>query len=249
MTIPRLTWDAWARLRGNSLSRQRYDILELLPDSRTVTDSMSLPQPVVRTLGHTIRAVLAVLLLATAAHGQERPGGIPITFDVAGIYTDAFGGRGGGFQITVSTPIPISFLGAHYTAGGQFWYSQTRTVGGSIDDSWRQLTGFGGHLTAAWSISNRVFPYLRLPVQALRSQITGNTTNGPVAMIPIENQVGTTSSLAFGIAGGAIVQLGRAMSMYCGFTSLSQRLYEVNHTPIWSLELGVGVAPGAFRRR
>ena len=209
---------------------------------------MSLRQALVQTVSRTTTTAAALLLLATAVHGQESPG-IPITFDLAGIYTDAFGGQGGGFQVTVSTPLPISLLGAHYTVGGQFWYSQTRIVGGSIDESRRQLTGIGGHLTAAWNVSNTVFPYVRLPVQGIRSEITGSTTTAQSTTIPIQNQAGTVTSFAFGIAGGAMVQLGRAMSVYGGFTTLAQRLYEVNHAPIWSLELGIGVAPGAFGKR
>ncbi|UCD23436.1 MAG: hypothetical protein JSW51_10345 [Gemmatimonadota bacterium] len=190
--------------------------------------------------------VVALLLVATTVRAQERPG-IPITFDLAAIYTDAFGGAGGGFQITVSTPLPISLLGAHYTAGAQFWYSQTRIVGGSIEDSQRQLTGIGGHVTAAWNVSNTVFPYLRLPVQGVRSEIAGTQSAGQT--IPVQNQAGTATSFAFGIAGGAMVQLGSAFSAYGGFSTLAQRLYDVNHTPIWSLELGIGVAPAAFRKR
>jgi len=207
---------------------------------------MSLRQALVQTVSRTTTTAAALLLLATAVHGQESPG-IPITFDLAGIYTDAFGGQGGGFQITVSTPLPLSVLGAHYTVGGQFWYSQTRLVGGTIEEGRRQLTGLGGHLTAAWNISNTVFPYLRLPVQGIRSEVNGGATTGQ--SIPIQNQAGTTSSFAFGIAGGAMVQLGRAFNVYGGFSTLAQRLYQVSHTPIWSLELGIGVAPGAFRKR
>ena len=196
--------------------------------------------------GNRVAATAAALaILASAIQAQESPG-VPITFDLAGIYTDAFGGQGGGFQVTVSTPLPISLLGAHHTVGGQFWYSQTRIVGGSIDEARRQLTGLGGHLTAAWNLSNTVFPYVRLPVQGIRSEITGSTTGTQSTTIPIQNQAGTVTSFAFGIAGGAMVRLGRAMSVYGGFTTLAQRLYEVNHTPIWSLELGIGVAPGAF---
>ena len=209
---------------------------------------MMLPHIQVRSTGRTLIGAAASLLLATGTHGQESPG-IPITFDLAGIYTDAFGGQGGGFQVTVSTPLPISLLGARYTVGGQFWYSQTRIVGGSIDEARRQLTGIGGHLTAAWNVSNTVFPYVRLPVQGIRSEITGSTTGTQSTTIPIQNQAGTVTSFAFGIAGGAMVQLGRAMSVYGGFTTLAQRLYDVNHTPIWSLELGIGVAPGAFGKR
>jgi len=204
---------------------------------------MRLPQFLTRRV---VTAIATLVLMATAIQAQERPGS-PVILDLAGIYTDAFGGTGGGFQVTVSTPLPISLLGARYTAGAQFWYSQTRLVGGTIEEGQRQLTGLGGHLTAAWNISNTVFPYLRLPVQGIRSEITGGATTGQ--SIPIQNQAGTASSFAFGIAGGAMVQLGRAFNVYGGFSTLAQRLYEVYHTPILSLELGIGVAPGAFKRR
>jgi len=201
----------------------------------------------VRTGGLALTSAIGTLLLATAAHAQDGRG-IPINIDLAGMYTDAFGGTGGGFQLTVSTRLPISLLGARYTAGGQLWYSQTRIVGGSVNDTRRQLTGVGGHLTATWNVANSVFPYLRIPVQGIRSEISGDSPAGATT-VPIENQAGTVTSFAFGIAGGASMQLGRSFNVFGGFTTLAQRLYEVNHTPIWSLELGVGVTPGAFRRR
>ena len=207
---------------------------------------MQLSHTLTQATGRITAATATLVLLATAIEAQERQG-IPVTIDLAGIYTDAFGGTGGGFQVTVSTPLPLSVLGAQYTVGGQFWYSQTRLVGGTIEEGRRQLTGLGGHLTAAWNISNTVFPYLRLPVQGIRSEVNGGATTGQ--SIPIQNQAGTTSSFAFGIAGGAMVQLGRAFNVYGGFSTLAQRLYQVSHTPIWSLELGIGVAPGAIGRR
>ncbi len=209
---------------------------------------MSFSHTFVPTSVRTTAATLGLLVLAATARGQQTPG-IPVTVDLAGIYTDAFDGRGGGFQVTVSTPLPIRLLGAHYAVGAQFWYSQTRIVGGSIEDSQRELTGFGGHFTASWNVANRLFPYVRVPVQGLRSQIDGSTTGGIPEPIPPQNQAGTARSFAIGIAGGATVQLGSAFGVYGGFSSLSQRLYEVSHAPIWSLELGIGVAPGAFGRR
>jgi hypothetical protein len=210
---------------------------------------MSKPHSALIRSGGLTWAAIATLLLATAAHAQERPR-FPISIDVAGIYTGAFGGTGGGFQVTISTPLPIALLGASYTAGAQLWYSQTRLAGGSVDDTRRKLTAVGGHLTAMWNVGNSVFPYLRVPVQGIRSDISGDAAYvGAAGSIPVENQAGVTTSFALGIAGGASVRLARYINVYGGFTTLAQRLYEVNHTPIWSLELGVGVSPGVFRGR
>jgi len=194
-------------------------------------------------------------LLASAAFAAEAEaqsgsrGGSILRLDGAGLYTGAFGGTGPGLQISLAVPVPFSFLGAEYAAGVQFWYSQPSISGIAIGTTQRQLFGYGGFLTATWSISDRVFPYVRIPVQGVTSKVPATGFAGSSVSLPPQNQPGTASSFAIGIGGGITVTVGNAFSVYGGATTLANRLYANNSQPIWSLELGIILSPGAKTQR
>ena len=197
-------------------------------------------------MAHTHPITIALLLLApSAALSQQAEPRIPVTADVAGMYTGAFGGQGGGIQFTVSTPLPISALSASYTLGGQFWYSQPSITGGI---GRRQLFGFGGIVTATWNVADKFFPYVGVPIQGIHSAVPETSISTLPGIAP-ENQAGGANSFSVGIAGGVTVPISRQLSVFAGATTHSQRLYDVNYTPIWSVEFGISVAPGRSQGR
>ncbi len=203
-----------------------------------------------------LAALFASAVFATDAEAQGRKeGGRGESFlrlNGAGLYTGAFGGTGPGFQISMAVPVPISFLGAEYAAGVQFWYSQPSLSGFTVGTTERQLFGYGGFLAATWSISDRVFPYVRIPVQGVTSKVAAPSVAfdaGSSVSLPIQNQPGTASSFAIGIGGGVTVAVGNAFSVYGGATTLANRLYADGSQPIWSLELGIILSPGARAQR
>lgn len=193
--------------------------------------------------------LLLLAIVVTESEAQRRRGGAnrpQIGLQGAVIYTGAFGGTGGGFQFSASMPVPISMLGAQYTTGIQFWYSQPSISGLSITGTQRQLYGYGGYLMATWNIADRAYPYLRLPLQGITSKVPVPTAPiGTSPELPAENTPGTTSSLAIGIGAGLTVPVGGTFSVFGGVTTLASRLYQTNYEPIWSLELGVILSPGA----
>ncbi len=211
---------------------------------------MTLPR--LRTsFGACAFACAATVLLVATASAQRQPR-IPIGIDAAFMRTTALGGAGFGYQVTVSTALPISLLGARYTAGAQFWQSRPQIAGNTIGKPKRELTAVGAHVTAAWNVANRVFPYVRLPVQGIYCEVLEDPfTPGGVDRrieVPLENEVGETTSIAFGIAGGTSVRLARSFGLFVGATALTNHLYQTNRTPIWSLELGVNLSAGGSRR-
>lgn len=193
--------------------------------------------------------LLASAVFVTEAEAQRgNRGGSLLRLNGAGLYTGAFGGSGPGFQFSLAVPVPFSYLGAEYAAGVQFWYSQPSLSGITIGTT-RQLFGYGGFLAATWSISHRVFPYVRIPVQGVTSNVPATSFAGSSASLPPQNQPGTASSFAIGIGGGITVAVGNAFSVYGGATTLANRLYANNSQPIWSLELGIILSPGAKAQR
>ena len=195
---------------------------------------------------------VTVVTFASNAEAQRRnrsnQGGNVFRLNGAGLYTGAFGGTGPGFQFSMAVPVPFSLFGAEYAAGIQFWYSQPLLSGIPVGTTRRQLFGYGGFLTATWSISNRVFPYVKIPVQGLTSKVPAppvTFSSGDTTTLPPQNQPGTASSFAIGIGGGVTVALGDSFSMYGGATTLANRLYANSNQPIWSLELGIILSPGA----
>ena len=162
-----------------------------------------LTAPLIRS---TAGCLLLLAILVPDAKAQRRRGGsdLPrIGLYGGAIYTGAFGGTGGGFQFSASVPIPVSALGAQYTAGIQFSYSQPSMSGITFVGAQRQLYGYGGYAMATWSLGGHVFPYVRIPVQGITSVVptpaVGVTGTPPQA----ENTPGTASSLAIGIGGGS----------------------------------------------
>jgi hypothetical protein len=205
------------------------------------------------TRGLALRRIAFACLFASAVFATEAEaqrgnrGGSLLRLNGAGLYTGAFGGTGPGFQISMAVPVPFSFLGAEYAAGVQFWYSQPSLSGITIGTTERQLFGYGGFLAATWSISDRVFPYVRIPVQGVTSKVpvpSAGFASSSVSLPP-QNQPGTASSFAIGIGGGVTVTVGNAFGVYGGATTLANRLYANNSQPIWSLELGIILSPGA----
>ena len=198
-----------------------------------------------------IRSMAGCLLLLTIlvpdAKAQRRRGGsdLPrIGLYGGAIYTGAFGGTGGGFQFSASVPIPVSALGAQYTAGIQFSYSQPSRSGITVVGAQRQLYGYGGYAMATWSLGGHVFPYVRIPVQGITSVVPTPTVGVTGAPPQAENTPGPASSLAIGIGGGLTVPVGGAFSVYGGATTLAHRLYSSGFQPIWSLEFGIILSPG-----
>ncbi len=61
------------------------------------------PHRILRIMGLTLTSAIAAQLFATAAHAQDGRG-IPINIDLAGMYTDAFGGTGGGVALPRASP-------------------------------------------------------------------------------------------------------------------------------------------------
>ncbi len=209
----------------------------------------------VHTRGLAFRRVAFVCLFASAVFATEAAaqrgnrGGNVLRLHGAGLYTGAFGGTGPGFQFSMAVPVPFSFLGAEYAAGVQFWYSQPSLSGIAIGAAQRQLFGYGGFLAATWSISDRVFPYVRIPVQGVTSKVPTTGSAASSVALPPQNQPGTASSFAVGIGGGVTVTVGDAFSVYGGATTLANRLYANNNQPIWSMELGFILSPGAKTQR
>ncbi len=201
---------------------------------------------------HLARGLIAVAILALVAsplHAQRRSSrssGFPLQLNLTGMYLGAFGGQGAGFQFSAALPIPIDVLGASYHVGANVWYSQPSLSEISLTQQ-RQLLGVGADVTATWSVSDRFFPYLRVPVQVLHSEVPPLGIN--TAGLPVQNQPGGATSFAVGIGGGASVALGRGISIFAGATTLSHRLYSTNNTPIWSVELGLRLAPDEFGGR
>ncbi len=207
------------------------------------------------TRGRALRRIVFACLFAFAVFATEadaqrgtREGNL-LRLNGAGLYMGAFGGTGPGFQFSLAVPVPFSFLGAEYAAGVQFWYSQPSLSGITIGTTQRQLFGYGGFLTATWSISDRVFPYVRVPIQGVTSKVPSTGFAGSSAALPPQNQPGTASSLAVGIGGGVTVTVRNVFSIYGGATTLANRLYANNSQPIWSLELGIIFSPGAKTQR
>lgn len=211
-----------------------------------------MPLPRLHVLFGSFAVTCAITLsLATGVDGQRQPR-IPISLDAAFIRTAVFGGWGNGYQVTLSTVLPIALLGARYTVGAQFWHSRPSIVGNTIGQPRRDLTALGAHVTATWDIANRVFPYLRIPAQGIRSEVLEDPFSPgvpePPAEIPIENRVGETTSFALGIGGGTSVQLARSFGLFAGATVMTNHLYQTSRTPIWSIELGVNLSAGGSRR-
>lgn len=209
----------------------------------------------VHTQGLALRRMAFACLFASAVFATDaeaqrgnRGRGL-LRLNGAGLYTGAFGGTGPGFQFSLAVPVPFSFLGAEYAAGVQFWYSQPSLSGITIGVAQRQLFGYGGFLAATWSISDRVFPFVRIPVQGVTSRVASTGFAGSSVSLPPQNQPGTASSFAIGIGGGVTVKVGDAFSLYGGATTLANRLYANNSQPIWSLELGIVLSPGGQTER
>lgn len=98
--------------------------------------------------------------------------------------------------------VSVSLLGAQYTAGLQFWYSQPSISGVTLSATQRQLLGYGGYLMATWSVADRVFPHVPVPVQGITSKVAAPVSLAAPNSVPAENVPGATTSFALGIGGG-----------------------------------------------